>query len=218
MYLHFALGKAYGDLEDHERSFRHLIEGNALKRQQTPYDEAAVRDLFGRIRAVFTPELIREKRGLGDPSPVPVFIIGMPRSGTSLIEGSGQVTQRCLAPENSGSLAVPSRRYAGRTVVRRSFPEAVLSMGGEQLRELGASYVAAIRDLAPKAERITDKMPLNFVLPASSIWHCRTRASFMCDAIRSTPASRVSLNCLLASSPIATTSPNWVAFTATMKL
>ena len=55
MYLHFALGKAYGDLEDHERSFRHLIEGNALKRQQTAYDEAGWRDLFGRIRGRFSP-------------------------------------------------------------------------------------------------------------------------------------------------------------------
>ena len=86
MYLHFALGKAYSDLEDQERSFRHLIEGNALKRSRVAYDEAAVRDLFGRIRAVFTPELMRDKRDLGNPSPVPVFIVGMPRSGSTLVE------------------------------------------------------------------------------------------------------------------------------------
>ena len=181
MYLHFALGKAYGDLRDHEESFRHLIEGNALKRQRTVYDEAESRDLLGRIPAVFTPELMRDKQNLGDPSPVPVFIVGMPRSGTTLIE---QILASHPKVFGAGELALLDaavgtlRRPDGGVV---PFPEVVLSMGGEQLRELGTSYVAAIRDLAPKAERITDKAPLNFrfaglihlALPHARIIHVR---------------------------------------------
>ena len=76
--LHFALGKAYGDLKDHERSFHNLREGNALKRQQISYDDTSDRNLFDRIREVFTPELMRDKCDLGDPSRIPVFIVGMP--------------------------------------------------------------------------------------------------------------------------------------------
>ena len=181
MYLHFALGKAYGDLKDHERSFRHLLDGNALKRRQIAYDEAAARNLFGRIAEVFTPELMRDKQNLGDPSPVPVFIVGMPRSGTTLIE---QILASHPQVFGAGELAL-----FGDAVARLPRPngdpalglDAVLSMGGQQLRELGASYVAAIRGLAPNAERITDKMPLNFrfaglihlALPHARIIHAR---------------------------------------------
>jgi Flp pilus assembly protein TadD len=84
--LYFALGKAFGDLAQHARSFRHLREGNALKRQRISYDETAVLEQFERVRAMFTPDLMRDKRGLGHPSPVPIFVIGMPRSGTTLVE------------------------------------------------------------------------------------------------------------------------------------
>jgi tetratricopeptide (TPR) repeat protein len=66
--LHFALGKAYSDLKDYERSFHHLLQGNALKRQQISYDHTSERILFDRIRKVFNPELMRDKRDLGDPS------------------------------------------------------------------------------------------------------------------------------------------------------
>jgi tetratricopeptide (TPR) repeat protein len=179
MYLHFALGKAYGDLEDHERSFRHPLVGNALKRQQIAYDEAAARNMFGRIAEIFTPELMRDKKNLGDPSPVPVFIVGMLRSGTTLIE---QILASHPKVFGAGELAL-----FGDTVARLLRPNGgsalglFSSMGGKQLRELGASYVAAIRGLAPNAERITDKMPLNFrfaglihlALPHARIIHAR---------------------------------------------
>jgi len=84
--LHFALGKAYADLQQYELSFRHLVTANALKRRETAYNEPEMLRSFDRIRAVFTPELLKAKRGLGDPSTVPIFIVGMPRSGTTLVE------------------------------------------------------------------------------------------------------------------------------------
>ena len=105
--LHFALAKAYDDVGRNAESFRHLQIGNTLKRQQIPYDEAATSALFERIRAVFTPELIRTFHNAGEPSPVPVFIVGMPRSGTTLIEqimashpqifGAGELPNFCQA-------------------------------------------------------------------------------------------------------------------------
>src|SRR5579885_1312113 len=84
--LHFALGKAYGDLKLHEKSFDHLLRGNALKRRTLDYDEIMTAEYFDRTRRVFTAELFRDKQGLGDPSRLPVFIVGMPRSGTTLVE------------------------------------------------------------------------------------------------------------------------------------
>jgi tetratricopeptide (TPR) repeat protein len=106
--LHFALGKAYEDLEQRERSFRHRLEGNALKRREFVYDEPKMLGFLDRIRAVFTTELMHSKRDLGDASKVPIFIVGMPRSGTTLVEQILASPLRFLAP---GSLRNSARRW-----------------------------------------------------------------------------------------------------------
>ncbi len=86
MYVHFALGKAYADSAEHERAFSHWRRGNALKRQQIDYDEAAMAARFAAIEEIFTPALDRGQarpwRSLG----LPIFVLGMPRSGTTLVE------------------------------------------------------------------------------------------------------------------------------------
>ena len=84
--LNFALAKAYEDLEDYDRSFQHLLEGNALKRRSIRYDQAATMDQLNRTKDVFTIELMDALRDVGDPSTAPIFIVGMPRSGTTLVE------------------------------------------------------------------------------------------------------------------------------------
>jgi tetratricopeptide (TPR) repeat protein len=178
--LQFALGKAYADLKQHDRSFQHLLTGNALKRAQIAYDEGEALGYMERIRAVFSPELLRAKAGCGDSARVPVFIVGMPRSGTTLIEqiiashpkavGAGELFDldnivQSLACSN-GSLR---------------FPEIVATMSGEELRQIGARYVVATTAHAPTAERIADKMPWNFhftglirlALPNARIIHAR---------------------------------------------
>jgi tetratricopeptide (TPR) repeat protein len=177
--LHFALGKLFADLGDSQQSFAHLLQGNSLKRQQIVFDEAKILERFDRIRAIFTAELMRGARGHGDPSSLPVFIIGMPRSGTTLVEqilashpqvfGAGELRE-------FGSLASSMCGATG-----GEFPETVPTLTDGQLRELGANYVQAIRRMAPAAQRITDKMPANFAyaglihlaLPNARIIHTR---------------------------------------------
>lgn len=161
--LHFALAKAYDDVGRHADSFRHLQIGNALKRQQIPYDEAATLALFERIRAVFTPELIRTFRNAGEPSPVPVFIVGMPRSGTTLIE---QIM--ASHPQVFGAGELPNFCQAATTIFSAAdcplpFPDALLHESGEGLHRLGARYLTEIVPLAPTAARIVNKMPSNFL-------------------------------------------------------
>jgi hypothetical protein len=160
--LHFALGKAFADREQYEPSFRHFLEGNALKRRQTAYDEAATLRFFERIQAVFARELMREKRGGGDHSPAPVFVLGMPRSGTTLVE---QILASHSKVFGAGELeefgkAVASSVQANCASV--TFPEIVPAMSAEQLRQLGGCYLDAIGAAARPAERIVDKLPLNF--------------------------------------------------------
>jgi tetratricopeptide (TPR) repeat protein len=158
--LHFALGKALADTGEHQQSFQHILRGNALVRRQISYNEAEVLRRFEQIRQVFDRDLIGEKQDLGQTSPLPIFILGMPRSGTTLVEqilashpsvfGAGEL-------RTMGSL-VKELKGPGDT----AYPEAVAALSGERLRELGQSYVNAITALAPQAARVTDKMPANF--------------------------------------------------------
>jgi hypothetical protein len=179
--LHFALGKAFADLAQHDRSFRHLLAGNALKRQQISYDEAAVLAEFDRIRAVFTRGLMQDKQDLGYPSPVPVFIIGMPRSGTTLVEQMLASHPRVFGAGELTDFHDALTRLAAREAVPQPYPEMVSSMTGPRLFELGADYLARVRRMAPSADRITDKMPGNFLaaglahlaLPNARIIHIR---------------------------------------------
>ena len=86
MHLNFALGKAYRDQGHHEQAFRHLIVANAQRRRQINYDEATTLALLDNIREAFTPAFLFSKKGAGECSAAPVFIIGMPRSGSTLVE------------------------------------------------------------------------------------------------------------------------------------
>ena len=161
--LDFALGKAYADLEDHARSFWHLLSGNAGKRATMSYDEQFVLTLFDRIEAVFMPELIAAKSGCGDLSPMPIFVLGMPRSGTTLIE---QIIASHPMVHGAGELPILSevvlsvRGPDGKAI---SYPEFVPALDDSALKQIGARYIAAVRELAPESERVTDKLPSNYL-------------------------------------------------------
>jgi len=162
LQLDFALGKAYGDLKDYRRSFRHLLAGNAAKRATVAYDEAAVFGLFDRIEAVFTRELIAKKSGSGDPSPRPIFVIGMPRSGTTLVEqiiASHPLVHGAGELQTFNDVILNVRGPSGNAV---SYPEFVSSLNAQALQQIGARYIAEVRKLAPAGERVTDKMPSNY--------------------------------------------------------
>jgi tetratricopeptide (TPR) repeat protein len=162
VHLDFALAKAFADLKENRRSFEHLLSGNAGKRATIQYDEAAAMALFDRIEAVFTPELIAAKSGLGDPSGVPIFVLGMPRSGTTLVE---QILASHPLVYGAGELktfndVVDTVRGADGAVA--PFPEFVGAIEAAPIRAIGTHYLMQIRKIAPESFRITDKMPSNY--------------------------------------------------------
>jgi tetratricopeptide (TPR) repeat protein len=177
--LHFALGKAYADLGEHPRSFAYLLKGNALKRAGVCYDEAATLKRFERIQAAFTSELLQEKSGVGDASTAPVFVLGMPRSGTTLVE---QILASHSKVFGAGELDAFGRAVATMATANGvAFPELAATISAEELRSLGGSYVERLRRAPTVAERIVDKMPSNFAfvglihlaLPHARIIHTR---------------------------------------------
>jgi tetratricopeptide (TPR) repeat protein len=178
--LHFALAKAYADLGRHDEAFAQMLSANALRRRELAYDEAATFDRFARIRQIVTAELLRQKTGSGDPSPAPIFILGMPRSGTTLVE-------QILAshPDVFGAGEIDDLSVLARTL---PYPDGLPAVGPERLRDFGASYVERLRARSGAALRVTDKMPSNFyyvglirlALPNAHIIHVRRDAVDTC--------------------------------------
>jgi tetratricopeptide (TPR) repeat protein len=179
--LHFALGKAFSDIGQHERSFRHLRDGNALKRAQLKYDEKEVLNLFERIRTTFTPALMQQKSGGGSDSKTPVFVVGMPRSGTTLVEQILASHSRVCGAGEIETFYQAMRKFRGRNGIAAEFPDFVSAMSPDDLCGLGSDYIALTTSAAPAAERIVNKLPLNFkyvglihlTLPNARIVHIR---------------------------------------------
>jgi hypothetical protein len=164
LQLDYALAKAYADLKDYNRSFERLLSGSKLKRAQIQYEEPAALALFDRIEAVFTPELIRckAKLGGGEPSATSIFVLGMPRSGTTLVE---EILASHPQVRGTGELNVFNdvvnevHDPDDQTI---PYPEFIPALDGTAIGKIGARYLAEIRKLAPRAPHITDKMPSNY--------------------------------------------------------
>jgi tetratricopeptide (TPR) repeat protein len=163
MFLHFALGKAYADLNDHARAFEHLLQANALKRARIVYDEAATVAKFERTEAVFTPALIKKKARHGERSHLPVFVLGMPRSGTTLVE---QILASHPLVHGAGELTtfeevIGAMRASGDLC---AYPDFVPALDNAHVKRIGARYLAEIRRITPAGKtRVINKMPSNFL-------------------------------------------------------
>jgi tetratricopeptide (TPR) repeat protein len=156
--FHFALAKAYSDTGAHDRAFNRLMAANRMVRRRFTYDEARTLAAFEHTGSVFTAEFIRAHCGNGDPSRTPVFIVGMPRSGSTLVE-------QILASHPAVHGAGESRAFLKACApFVRSYPQDVPALGPTQLRAIAGRYLAEIQDAAPGAERVTDKMLSNFLL------------------------------------------------------
>jgi tetratricopeptide (TPR) repeat protein len=164
-HLHFALGKAHDDGGDAERAFGHYAEGNRLRRELIGYDaDDTTRDV-DRAIALFAPAFFANREGRGCPAPDPVFILGMPRSGSTLLE-------QILAshPLVEGTMELPDlpalvKRLGGRA--RRSddgaYPEVLADLDSDALRSLGEEYLERAR-IHRKTDRpfFIDKLPNNW--------------------------------------------------------
>ena len=171
---HFALGKAYLDMKDAARAFPHLHAANRQKRATFHYDSAATDRWMRSIASTFTPELMARLQGMGAASELPVFIVGMPRSGTTLVE---QILSSHSQVTGAGELS------AMRRVVEAhgTLPDMLHTLSADDAQRMGHAYLNHIEPLAQGRLRLVDKMPGNFlyagliplILPGARIVHCR---------------------------------------------
>jgi Flp pilus assembly protein TadD len=175
--LHLAIGKAADDRGDYALAMQHFDAADAVRRGFGSFDSAAFSTEVDRLIARCTPELMARASELGSPDATPVLIIGMPRSGTTLVE---QIVSMHPQVGACGELNFWNERGAAwhRSEAART------SAAKEFLAKAAADYLRVLRTMAPKSARVTDKMPFNFLwaglihlaFPRSVIIHCRRAA------------------------------------------
>jgi hypothetical protein len=170
--VHLALGKAADDLGDYALAMQHFDVADAVRRGSGSFDSAAFDTQINRLIARCTPELIARAPELGSGDATPVLIIGMPRSGTTLVE---QIVSSHPEVGAGGELNFWNERGAAWHQAGTEAPF---------LGQVAAEYLGVLRAIAPKAARVTDKMPFNFIwaglihlaFPRATIIHCRRAA------------------------------------------
>ena len=182
--LHLAIGKAAEDLGDYQLAMRHFDAADAVRRGSGSFDSPAFSTEIDRLIARCTPEFIARVSELGSCDATPVLIIGMPRSGTTLVE---QIVSMHPEVGAGGELNFWNERGAawhrsGAGSEKQGVSEELVAK--EFLAKAAADYLAVLRAIAPKAARMTDKMPFNFLwaglihvaFPRATIIHCRRAA------------------------------------------
>jgi tetratricopeptide (TPR) repeat protein len=178
--LHLAIGKAAEDLGDYALAMRHFDAADAVRRGSASFDAAAFSTEIDRLIARCTREWIARAREVGSCDRTPVVIIGMPRSGTTLVE---QIVSMHPEVAAGGELHFWNQRGAAWL---RSGPAGheKAFVAPELLAKATADYLRVLHTVAPAAERVTDKMPFNFLwaglihtaFPQALIIHCRRAA------------------------------------------
>ena len=193
MPLAFALACAFEDRGDHDRSFHYLDTAKRLKAQRSTYDDAQVSGYYDSIKRAFDMDSAAQARRSVVRRPRPVFVLGMPRSGTTL-------TEQILSshPEVCGAGELSFMEDTINEAKRRTgqpFPELVSSLTPSQLNELGALYHGRLAARAANEAIVVDKTPMNFqyigfiarILPDAAFIHCRRNPADNCLSIFKLP-------------------------------
>lgn len=162
MNLAMALAKAFEAIKEFEKSFFYYKEGNRLKRKSYFYHQADDFRGFDLRRKLFTPALLSDFKGAGHPDKTPIFIVGMPRSGTTLLE---QVFHSHRDVFGAGELAYMPQLVRGEFKDMRTFEDKLKAgkVTNETFRDIGAAYLEKVREIETDSPFITDKMPHNFL-------------------------------------------------------
>ena len=186
-FLYFALGKAFNDKRDYKKSFYYYKKANFLKRSTIKYSSINNKELFNNIKRTFDKFIINKFKNCGTKNRSPIFIVGMPRSGTSLIEqvlashskvfGAGEIT---YLDDTINKFFVHKKTLLdSKTFLKKNFCNA------------GNYYIKKIKEISPDKKYIINKLPLNFrwlgliklILPNAIIIHCKRNPMDTCLSV-----------------------------------
>lgn len=182
MHLAFGLGKAYEDIGEFEKSIEVIIEANRLKRASINFSIDKEKEAFNQIINVFSAEFLSKHEDTGHQDETPVFIIGMPRSGTSLVE---QILASHPDVYGAGELNdLPD-------LIKNISSVKLAEWNGRKFEQTGREYVNRLRQYSADEKYITDKLPHNFmnigliklILPQAKVIHCNREPMDTCLSI-----------------------------------
>lgn len=191
VYLSFALGKAFEDSGDYPTSFKHYAEGNALKRSQLGYKRESFESEVDKQCESVTTSLFEKQQGAGWDAPDPIFIVGMPRAGSTLLEqilaSHSQIDGTRELP-NILSLAQRLRRQRGASGTKPGYPDVLHDLDATTLAQFGEDFLKQTRVHRGNAPFFIDKMPNNFrhlgliklILPRAKIIDARREPMACC--------------------------------------
>jgi len=189
-HCHFALGNIHHNAKNFDKAFEHYEHANKLKRKAVCYNSHSFTAYVNRLIDTFSESYFQEIFGSGSDSKLPVFIIGMPRSGTTLVE---QIVSSHPRVHGAGELAFLGRfeqSIAQQFESPTTYPECMPLCYESVAPEFSRKYLEEIRNYEHDAERITDKMPDNFMrvgliktlFPKARIIHCQRNALDTCTS------------------------------------
>ncbi len=182
--LHFALVRIYDQRGEHDLAFKAAVDGNNIEMRRQEYQSDALERFSESLRQTFTKEFFKSRPSYGVSSDEPIFIVGMPRSGSTLVEqilashsqvfGAGELAF-------IASLTADLRRW-GRP--SREFPEGIADLKEPEILRMAGAYRRYTRNLAGSAKRVTDKMPSNvfylgviaLLFPQAKVIYCQRDA------------------------------------------
>lgn len=179
MSIHFALGKCYDDMKDADKAFPHFAEGCRLKRSSIDYSATMHTQMIQHIKNVFNEDFFKRFNNVGCDSNVPIFVLGMPRSGTTL-------TEQIIAshPDVYGAGELPEMTRLSHLPANGSnapYPANMAAYAKKDFKALGEQYVKSVLERSSNALHVSDKMPANFlylglihtILPNAKIVHIK---------------------------------------------
>lgn len=186
--LHFAIGKVFDDCGDYEHAFEHYRAGNDLKAQRVNFDERCHAEFVKRTTAVFDTNMISRLARFGSDSETPVFIVGLPRSGSSLVEQIIASHPQAKGTGEIGYITEMCHRMGADLGVEEDYPECANLIDEPSAARFASGYLGVLGSVNPAALRVTDKMLTNFLFlglinvlfPKAKIIHCRRDPRDVC--------------------------------------
>jgi tetratricopeptide (TPR) repeat protein len=168
--LNNALGLEFDGRNEYGRSFEFIDRGNRLRREQEFYDRIENEERIDLTIEVFSQQFLEDNAGYGDPDPAPIFIVGLPRSGSTLLEqilsshsrvdGTHELADLGAIIQNNRKLTGLQKFHADET---RRYPMTIASLDADEFERLGSEYIERTRRHRGDRPFFTDKNPNNFV-------------------------------------------------------
>lgn len=188
--LHFTVGKYCDDQREYARAFEHFRQGNDMDDRIDPYDADTFSKGVDRLIEVFDEEFFKRRFGMGAESEAPIFIVGMPRSGTSLTEQILSSHSRVYGAGELRNIGDLMRMIQVRFRSKANYPDSIRMLDPITACNLGERYLKETRELAGNGDydRITDKMPgnstnlglISLILPRARVVHCKRNPMDSC--------------------------------------